>query len=252
MREACALLRDVASSLAILHSRGLLHRDVSPRNVRCTADGRAKLIDFGAMAPMGVTHDVVGTPPFVPPEALELQALDGRADLYALGVVRLLDARRQLPYPARAMEDFPSSGTDAPRPMWWRRAPGCAVQLVMQLISLEPDARPRTAGEVVERLSAIAGLKLERSRSVAGAYLATPSLVDRQSFHLGPGRGSIRCSIATGMPWSSKATRAPAARARSMPVSPKPSALARSSPEPRPAMPRARTMGSRPRWSRQL
>ena len=36
-REACALLRDVASSLALLHARRLLHRDVSPRNVRCTA-----------------------------------------------------------------------------------------------------------------------------------------------------------------------------------------------------------------------
>ena len=54
-REACALLRDVCSSLALLHSRRLVHRDVSPRNVRCTRDGRAKLIDFGAMAPMGAS-----------------------------------------------------------------------------------------------------------------------------------------------------------------------------------------------------
>jgi serine/threonine-protein kinase len=53
-RQVCALLCDVASSLAILHSRGLLHRDVSSRNVRVTADGRAKLIDFGAMTSMGV------------------------------------------------------------------------------------------------------------------------------------------------------------------------------------------------------
>jgi serine/threonine protein kinase len=48
-RTACSLLCDIASSLAILHSRGLLHRDVSGRNVRQTADGRAKLIDFGSM-----------------------------------------------------------------------------------------------------------------------------------------------------------------------------------------------------------
>src|SRR5205085_1731189 len=48
-REACSLLFDVCSSLALLHSRRLLHRDISPRNVRCTRDGRAKLIDFGAM-----------------------------------------------------------------------------------------------------------------------------------------------------------------------------------------------------------
>src|SRR4051794_38024856 len=51
-REACAVFRDVASSLAIIHSRRLVHRDISGRNVRCTSAGTAKLIDFGAMAPM--------------------------------------------------------------------------------------------------------------------------------------------------------------------------------------------------------
>jgi eukaryotic-like serine/threonine-protein kinase len=46
-RQACRYLRDVASSLALLHARRLVHRDVTVRNVRLTADGRAKLIDFG-------------------------------------------------------------------------------------------------------------------------------------------------------------------------------------------------------------
>jgi serine/threonine protein kinase len=80
-QEACALLRDIASSLAILHSRGWVHRDVSARNVRRTADGRAKLLDFGAMVSIGVANDVVGTPPFMSPEVLQIQALDARADL---------------------------------------------------------------------------------------------------------------------------------------------------------------------------
>src|SRR5262249_16391647 len=78
--EVCSLVCEVASSLAILHARGLLHRDVSARNVRCTAEGRAKLIDFGAMAPMGVAKSIVGTPPFMAPEVLQLQELDARAD----------------------------------------------------------------------------------------------------------------------------------------------------------------------------
>ncbi|HET6335749.1 MAG TPA: serine/threonine-protein kinase, partial [Polyangiales bacterium] len=53
-RKACEVLRDLASALAIVHSRRLIHCDISPRNVNCTADGRAKLLDFGAMVPMGV------------------------------------------------------------------------------------------------------------------------------------------------------------------------------------------------------
>src|SRR4029077_14775381 len=60
-RTACRYMRDGASCLALCRSRRLLHRDVSPRNVRCTEAG-AKLLDFGAMAPMGPVHQVVGTP----------------------------------------------------------------------------------------------------------------------------------------------------------------------------------------------
>jgi serine/threonine protein kinase len=80
-REACALLYDVCSSLALLHSRRFVHRDVSPRNVRCTRNGQAKLFDFGTMAPMGVAKDVAGTPPYMAPEAVHGQALDARTDI---------------------------------------------------------------------------------------------------------------------------------------------------------------------------
>src|SRR6266545_8256199 len=45
-RRACVIARDVCSVLSLVHSRQLIHRDVSPRNVRCASDGSAKLIDF--------------------------------------------------------------------------------------------------------------------------------------------------------------------------------------------------------------
>jgi serine/threonine protein kinase len=86
-REACGYLRDVASSLALLHARRLLHRDVSPRNVRRTHEGRCKLIDFGAMIPFGTPPDVIGTLPCLAPEALQAGPLDQTSDLYALGAV---------------------------------------------------------------------------------------------------------------------------------------------------------------------
>ncbi|HTU59532.1 MAG TPA: serine/threonine-protein kinase, partial [Polyangiales bacterium] len=83
-REAVAIARDICSALSLLHSRKLVHRDLSPRNVRRTLDGTAKLLDFGAIAPMGPNKWLVGTPPCCAPESLQLQALDGRTDLYAL------------------------------------------------------------------------------------------------------------------------------------------------------------------------
>ena len=64
-REACDAAFQLCSSLALLHSRRLVHRDITPRNVRCTSAGRAKLIDFGAMVSMGSGAQVVGTPAFV-------------------------------------------------------------------------------------------------------------------------------------------------------------------------------------------
>jgi len=181
-REACTLLCDVASSLAILHSRGLLHRDVSSRNVRCTADGRAKLLDFGAMTSMGSAKDVVGTPPFVAPEALALQALDARSDLFSLGALAyyLLTARHA--YPARRLSELRDVWRSTPQaPLRLvPELPEALSELVMQLCSLDRGARPQSAAEVMERLSGIAGLPMQERIEVTRAYLATPTLIGRE------------------------------------------------------------------------
>jgi serine/threonine protein kinase len=86
-RKACLYLRDIATSLALLHGRRLLHRDLSPSNVRLTIDGHCKLLDFGALVPFGVASNIVGTPPLIAPEAVHGGALDQRTDLYALGAL---------------------------------------------------------------------------------------------------------------------------------------------------------------------
>src|SRR5690349_4344221 len=85
--EVCRILRDVASALALVHARRLLHRDLSARNVWRCPDGRIKLIDFGALAAFGTARDVAGTAPFIAPEALHGQVLDQRTDLYSLGAL---------------------------------------------------------------------------------------------------------------------------------------------------------------------
>lgn len=85
--EACRYLRDIASSLALLHAKRLLHRDLSPRNVRLTSDGSAKLIDFGALASFGWNNEIIGTAPFIAPEALLATPLEQQADLFSLGAL---------------------------------------------------------------------------------------------------------------------------------------------------------------------
>jgi hypothetical protein len=182
-RTACGLLRDVASSLAIVHSRRLLHGDLSPRNVRCTLDGRAKLLDFGAMAPMGVAKRVVGTPPFIAPEMVQMQALDGRTDLYALGGLGYFLLTGRHAYPAAEVDQLRDRWrTPPPPPMALEpETPPALSDLVMELLQLNRNLRPRSAGLVMERLCAIASLPLAEQADVAQAYLTTPALVGRQT-----------------------------------------------------------------------
>ncbi|MBN1653812.1 MAG: protein kinase [Deltaproteobacteria bacterium] len=187
-RNACAFLRDIASALALLHSRRLLHRDVSPRNVRITTNGQAKLMDFGALSPMGLPKSRVGTPPFIPPESIYGQPLDQRSDLYSLGALAywLLTGRQA--YRVRTSKDLRNAWrTRPPLPSEivvkldaLDAIPDTLDRLVMSLLSFNPLARPVSAAEVIERLSAIAGLPMQEQLAVPQAYLSAPMLVGRE------------------------------------------------------------------------
>jgi hypothetical protein len=97
-REALRLLLDVAYALAYAHGRGVVHRDIKPDNIMIErATGRALLMDFGvarsidaspaAKAGMTRVGEVVGTPEYMSPEQATAEEIDGRSDLYSLGLV---------------------------------------------------------------------------------------------------------------------------------------------------------------------
>jgi tetratricopeptide (TPR) repeat protein len=181
-RRACELLAGVCSSLALIHSRRLVHRDVSPANIRCTRTGEAKLIDFGAMAPFGRTASVVGTPAFVAPEVVRGPLLDGRTDLFSFGATLYFALTGQPPYPARSFPQLFHLWESPPPPpsSLVGDIPETLDSLVMSLLSLEPAMRPRAAFEVIQRLTAIAGLRGLEPIDVSKAYLSTPVLVGRE------------------------------------------------------------------------
>ncbi|MET0386105.1 MAG: serine/threonine-protein kinase [Polyangiales bacterium] len=185
-QQACALLVDVASSLSILHSRGLLHRDVSAGNVRRGRDGRAKLLDFGALSSIGVALEVVGTPPYVAPEALQMQVLDARADLFALGALAYYLLAGRHAFNARKLSDLRDVWRSPPLALS-RTAPDlppALVGLVTQLLSLDRMARPPSAAEVMRRLCVIAGLPMAEDVAVSRAYLTMPVLVGREALQI--------------------------------------------------------------------
>jgi len=96
-RDAVRLLQDVGYALAYAHGRGVVHRDIKPDNIMIErATGRALVMDFGiarAITPVadkpGLTRvgEVVGTPEYMSPEQASGDSVDGRADIYSLGLV---------------------------------------------------------------------------------------------------------------------------------------------------------------------
>ncbi|MEO6318833.1 MAG: serine/threonine-protein kinase [Acidimicrobiales bacterium] len=102
--RARRVLADVVGALEVAHELGVLHRDVKPGNILLTADGRAKLADFGiAKTAEGLNHtmtgQVMGTPAYMAPERLEGHPATPESDLYAVGVVlyEALVGRRPFP-----------------------------------------------------------------------------------------------------------------------------------------------------------
>jgi serine/threonine-protein kinase len=98
--RAVAIMDELLDALGCVHHQGICHRDVKPANIMVTPAGQVKLTDFGVarLRDLGLTRasSIIGTPAFMAPEQFTGGALDGRADLFACGVLLflLLSGRR--------------------------------------------------------------------------------------------------------------------------------------------------------------
>jgi tRNA A-37 threonylcarbamoyl transferase component Bud32 len=108
---ALKFLQQIASALQAIHSVGVLHRDLKPANVMLRADGSLCLIDFGLAkanemeVSLTGTREIFGTPYYMSPEQGHAEEIDGRSDLYSVGVMFYEMLTGQKPYTgATAME----------------------------------------------------------------------------------------------------------------------------------------------------
>ncbi|HEY6881516.1 MAG TPA: protein kinase, partial [Polyangiales bacterium] len=183
-REVCAYLRDVASSLALLHSRRLLHCDVSVANIWLTKENRAKLLDFGALANFGRNSILAGSPPTTAPEVLVGDELDQRVDLYALGASAYFALTRRHAYPATTLALLPAmwqQGRPAAPSKYAADIPPELDELVLALLECDRMLRPGSAAEVIDRLEAIAGLTPDADPRVLRSYLQSTVMVGRDA-----------------------------------------------------------------------
>ena len=161
--EVRDVMRSVSLALGEIHARGILHRDLTPRNVHLGVDGTVKVLDFGlARYPHGaeltrVGH-VVGSLPYLSPEQLCGHPCDARSDLYALGIVAYEMLTGTLPFEAAWSTEGLAAAMLGERPVAPSelRADGVVPQaleaIVMRCLEPARDARFGSARELADAL----------------------------------------------------------------------------------------------------
>jgi eukaryotic-like serine/threonine-protein kinase len=163
LAEALAILRQAAEGLDYAHRQGVIHRDIKPSNLMLTSDGRVKVADFGIAKLLDSTSDltmsgsVVGSPHYLSPEQVRGDTLDGRTDIFSLGVMFYEMLCRQRPFDGQTLTTLVYQILhQEPTPIEARRSDlGPRVErLVRRMMHKDRDQRFATAGELAAEIAA--------------------------------------------------------------------------------------------------
>jgi serine/threonine-protein kinase len=161
--DATRVMREVAWALAYAHGRGIVHRDVKPDNILLEAGtGRALVTDFGIARggrdAVTVTDPgkIMGTAHFMSPEQASGEAVDGRSDIYALGVVGYLAVSGRLPFEASNLPALLVRQATEPATSVMRAAPGLPPALgaaIDRCLTRDPSGRFADGETLAEALA---------------------------------------------------------------------------------------------------
>ena len=215
--------REAALALDFAHKAGIVHRDVKPSNILLDLDGRVKVADFGIAKMAGQTTEltmlgsVVGSPQYLSPEQVKGDDLDGRSDVFSLGVVlyELLSGRRPFEGDTITSLVYQILHKDPPPVSSLREVPARLSTLLDRMLVKDRGERLQTARLVADELAAI-------ERELSDETLSEPAVAPPAE--LPPTR--ILPAYSTGVP--AAATPPP-------PPPPGPAAVAPPSPVVQPA-----------------
>jgi len=168
--DAIRLIQEVAWALSYAHGRGVVHRDIKPDNILVErGSGRALVMDFGisrSSAASGLTQvgESLGTPHFMSPEQAAGEVVDGRADLYSLGVSAFYAVTGTLPFDGGNAQAIMAMHLSQPAPAVASRRPDLPAALaavVDRCLLKEPERRFATGEALVETLESVRGQQVE-------------------------------------------------------------------------------------------
>jgi serine/threonine protein kinase len=172
---ALSIARGVADGLAAIHAAGFVHRDVKPANILLRADGSPVLADFGLVRELAAPPErrvapstvIVGTTAYLAPEQIRGEDVDGRADLYALGVVLDEMLTGRVPF---ARGDSPNTllaHRHADPPPLSPAVPEIARSIVARALRERPADRFPSASAMAAALAEATDSRGERNPTVA-------------------------------------------------------------------------------------
>jgi len=158
-----AVSAQICEAMSYLHAHRILHRDLKPENILVDDAGRARLVDFGIakpmamapLAPLTAVGETVGTARYMSPEQARSLDLDGRSDLYSLGVILFEVFSGQPPFTAPSLFDLLMAHVTEPAPRLAELCPALPAslcELVNRLLEKDRSDRYPDAGALREEL----------------------------------------------------------------------------------------------------
>ena len=160
-QRALHIVEQIAPALDYAHQKGVLHRDLKPSNILLDANGDAYITDFGIArilgenAPSLTTSGVVGTPSYMSPEQAQGHKLDGRSDVYALGVVLFEMLTGQRPFEGETPYSVAVKHVTEPPPSACKlnpNLPPSVERVLYKALEKDPERRFQTAAELAQAL----------------------------------------------------------------------------------------------------